>query len=502
MSHVLTKSRMLSFRQCPKRLYLEVNQPELAQSDDAAEALMEQGTRVGEVARQVYGPGTLIGFTNGVAGAVAGTRRALAAQGTGAIFEGTFVHEGVAVRADILRPCKRGMRLTEVKSSTGLKDPHIEDCAIQARVIAGAGVAIEAVHLAFIDRDFVYRGDGDYRRLFAEVSLSEQVEGLRTEAGRWVRAAKKVLDGKVPDVAPGPQCTSPYECPFQHHCSPAIAEYPINILPWIRRPQIDRLASAGYRDVRDIPAGALKSGLHERVRQVSLSGRPYRSTQAAKALAALGYPRFFLDFETIQMAVPIWRGATPYQQHIFQWSCHIERRDGSLRHEHFLDLSGQDPVRAGLEHLLDVLGSRGPILVYSNFEQLRLKEAAKRFPSLGGQIDAVIARLFDLLPFVREHYYHPAMKGSFSIKAVLPTLAPELDYGDLSIQHGQQAMQAYLEAIRPNTEPKRRQQLRDALQAYCGRDTEAMRRIASALARSRRRSRARTIPSDAGPISL
>jgi hypothetical protein len=60
-----------------------------------------------------------------------------------------------------------------------------------------------------------------------------------------------------------------------------------------------------------------------------------------------------------------------------------------------------------------------------------VEELAEAFPDLALDLRAVIDRIVDLLPIVRDHYYHPEMRGSWSIKAVLPTIAPELSMTNL-----------------------------------------------------------------------
>ncbi len=70
------------------------------------------------------------------------------------------------------------------------------------------------------------------------------------------------------------------------------------------------------------------------------------------------------------------------------------------------------------------------------------------------------------------------MLGSWSIKAVLPTIAPDMDYAQLEgIQEGAGASSAYLEAIRPDTSAGKRGEIRKNLLKYCKHDTEAMVRL-------------------------
>ena len=91
---------------------------------------------------------------------------------------------------------------------------------------------------------------------------------------------------------------------------------------------------------------------------------------------------------------------------------------------------------------------------------------------------AIIERMVDLLPIYRDHYYHPAQHGSWSIKAVLPTVAPDLGYEQLDIGDGMAAQDGYLQAIAAETPVQEREALQQQLLAYCELDTLAMVRLA------------------------
>jgi hypothetical protein len=243
------------------------------------------------------------------------------------------------------------------------------------------------------------------------------------------------------------------------------------------------LIAEGYRDVRDIPADRLGSENHERVRRVTLSGKPEFDESVREVMRAFPYPRHFMDFETMYPAVPLWKGTSPYQQQPFQWSCHIESKAGDLEHHEFLDTSGNAPMEAFLVSLLPVLGTKGPIFTYNaSFERLRLEELADMFPNFAKAISEAIDRIEDLLPLTRVHYYHPAMKGSWSLKSVMPTIDSSLDYENLDeVQEGGGAQVAYLEILAPETPADRRAKLTEALRRYCSRDTEALVRLAHFL---------------------
>ena len=200
---------------------------------------------------------------------------------------------------------------------------------------------------------------------------------------------------------------------------------------------------------------------------------------AAADLAPHGSPATFLDFETIQFAVPIWKGTRPYQQIPFQFSLHTLSTDGQLSQSAFLDLTGRDPSASFAEALIAACGASGPVFVYSaSFETSRINELAQRFPHLASPLSAINARVVDLLPIARNRYYHPSQQGSWSIKAVLPAAVPSLSYAALfGVKDGAMAIAAYFEAIRPDTTSARKNEISQQLLAYCRLDTFAMVRL-------------------------
>ena len=382
-----------------------------------------------------------------------------------------------------MTPEPGGYRMTEVKASTRVKDYHLIDCAIQTWVCRQAGIPITRTELAHVDSGFVYPGGGDYRGLFHPVDVSREIEPILSEVPVWVADAQRLLAKEEPAVETSPHCHAPFDCPFLSYCTrdqaPALSvKYPVASLPHGGQ-RIASLLAEGYLDVRDVPPERLASPRHQRIQRVALSETAELDPIVGETLSNLSYPRYYLDFESIQFAVPIWAGTRPYQQLVFQWSCHIEREPGQLEHADYLGDSGQDPRRAFAERLIATLGEHGPVFVYNQgFEGACLRQLAEVFPDLATSLLAIRERLVDLLPLARNHYYHPDMQGSWSIKAVLPTVAPDLAYENLAVQHGGMAQQAYLELIEPGITPERRDELRQGLLAYCGLDTLALVRLA------------------------
>lgn len=485
----LSKSKLISFRQCPKRLWLEVHRRDLRVDSAATEASFSVGNMVGDIAQQLYDPegsGELLDAQRDGFDYVF-KRSAELLDSSNPIFEAGFSTDGALSFADVMLPVKRkgkrAWRMVEVKSSTGVKDYHRDDVAIQAYIARKAGVQLDSIALAHINSDWTYPGKGDYQGLLCECDLTSEAFGREAEVEGWIASAHKVVAKRSePKICTGGQCVSPYQCSFINYCQSQEpqAEYPVHWLPSIQAKALkEHVAAHPVLDLRDTPDGLLNE-LQLRVKKHSLSGKTYFDAEgAALALKPHKLPAYFLDFETIQFAVPVWKGTRPYQMIPFQFSLHVLNSKGRLDAKSFLDLSSGDPSRSFAESLISVCGKRGPIFVYNaGFEGARISELALRFKRLSSDLMAIKSRLIDLHPITKANYYHPSQCGSWSIKAVLPAIAPDLSYESLEgVKNGSLAMEAYLEAIHPDTTLERKAEIEEQLLEYCGLDTFAMVRL-------------------------
>lgn len=157
------------------------------------------------------------------------------------------------------------------------------------------------------------------------------------------------------------------------------------------------------------------------------------------------YPLHMIDFETTAVALPFYEGMRPYEQIAFQFSHHIIERDGTIRHagqyintakNHFPNFEFVEELKRQLE------GDGGTIFRYASHEnsilraihaQLAESDYAKK-DELMAFIDSIThykvgkaeyagpRDMVDLLEIVKKYYYNPSMKGSNSIKVVLPAI--------------------------------------------------------------------------------
>lgn len=478
MHHGLSKSKLTSFEQCPRKLWLSVHRPDAAVPDPGAEGRFAAGHAVGDLACAQLQGGVMIEAVPDLDAALERTAR-LMAESPVPMFEATFSHDGVLVRVDVMEPDgSGGWHVAEVKASSDPKDYHWADLATQLWVMQEAGIAVSSAAIRHLDRDFRLIVEDAYDGLFMDSIAGSDIDALIKRRPSVVEAARATLAGPEPDLAPGSHCTKPFTCEFGAWCGrdlPAGPEWPIELLPNTGSRLAARWAEAGVYELLDLPAESLSNPTHRRIQQATMTGVPFHDPEGARrATDDWAWPRIYLDFETIQHAIPRWIGSGPYQQTPFQFSAHVEKRDGTLSHTGFLSTDGDDP-RAGIAEALSALPGEGAVVAYNaGFERRCLRDLAVAVPDHAQALLSLAARLVDLLPVARAHWYHRDQRGSWSIKYVLPTVAPELDYAQLDVKDGGLAMEAWREAVDPATSVARHAEIRAALNAYCARDTEAM----------------------------
>jgi predicted RecB family nuclease len=475
----LSKSKFLSGLQCHKRLYLEIARPELATPPDpSTQAILAMGTEIGALAQRRFPGGVLVGpAVRQREAAILETTKLIEDSRIPAIFEGAFEHEGVVVRVDVLQrmPAPEGTppawRLIEVKSSTRVKDVHLDDLAIQRHVLVGTGLNVAETCVMHIDTDYLYEGgDIDLQALFAIDDVSAVVADRQTKVPEQLAAMKAVLsEPEPPAIEPDGRCHTPYECRFWAHCTQYKSSRWIYRLPGAKK-VVEQLVESGITTIDDIPDNVNLSITQRRVKD----DVEWISPGLGGMLRSVAYPVHHLDFETVMLAVPRFPAMRPYQSIPVQWSNHIELESGEIIHQEFIHGEATEPRKRWAESLIESLGDAGTIVVYSSYEEAMMRQVAEAFPEFRQALSAITKRLWDLLPVIKEHYYHPGFQGSYSIKFVLPAIVPAMSYRDLLIQEGGQAASEYYRMVFVEEDWVEQAKIKEALLEYCARDTMAM----------------------------
>jgi predicted RecB family nuclease len=468
----LSKSRVMAGLQCHKLLWWMVHEPTAPEiePDEQGQAMMDRGTRIGEIARGYVPGGLAIDLPYGAyAERIARTRQALD-EGAPAVYEAAFRADGVFVAVDILARDNSGFRLVEVKSSASVKEHHIPDVAVQAHVLRRNGLDLVGTEVMHLNRECTYP---DLSNLFVRADVTEAVRAAEASVPRWLARQVEALQGPVPQVAIGPHCTAPYECPFMARCWPTLPPHHVSTLYAMRRRALE-LDEAGYRTIHDLPEDVPLGPIQHRQRRAVQEGRIVVEPTLAQALESFVPPIAFLDFEAVGLAVPVWEGCHPYDAVPVQFSCHVQEADGSVTHHEWLAEGPEDPRPRLAERLVAACESARTVVVYNaGFERRCIEQMAERLPTLATQLRSIAARLVDLLPVVRQHVYHPDFGGSFSLKSVVPALVPDVRYDELAIADGGTASLELERLLFQGEElaPKAREQLRCDLLRYCRQDT-------------------------------
>lgn len=480
----LTKSRYIKSLDCSTLLWKSVFEP-LPYDAPEAGSIEAIGTDIGVFAHQLFPGGTLIDEEPWQhQEAVERTQELLRDKSVPAIYEAAFEYENIRVRVDVLERLPRNRwGLREVKSSTKVKDHYYDDVALQLFVLKGIGLNVSSAELIHVNNQYIRQGKIDWSAYFHREELIhdlpclDEVEGLALEAQRILRKTK------CPDPVIGTSCKS---CDYWDSCCAHLPTDWVGFLPDISKgTKFDELCKLGIESVTDIPETFALTANQDKVRQVVLTGKPYVSPDLPKALKQFSRSAYYLDFETTMPAIPLYDGTKPYEILQFQWSLHHVNRSGKVKHWEFLadDQAGVDPSRAFAESLIDALSdNEQKIIVYSSYEKTQLTALCKKYPDLAEDLKTIIARLEDLLFVTRGYTYFPGYCYSYSIKTVGPTLAPQVSYKDLDlISEGQGAATAFQMLAAGEFDGDERQNIRNALLAYCKLDTLAMVEVHQAL---------------------
>jgi hypothetical protein len=474
-SILLSKSKYLNGLQCPRYLWIACNDPDkIPEPDAATQNIFEQGHLVGKLAKKLFPEGIDIP-TEDFMGNIAMTKELLHERKP--LFEAGVLSDRLYSRVDVLNPTgKDEWDIIEVKSSTSVKEVNLHDVSFQKVCCEDSGLKIRRCFLMHINNEYVKNGDIDPEKLFVTEEITAEVSAVYDKVpGRISEMLDVIARPECPDIAIGPQCNSPYDCPLTE-CWDGLPKHNIFTLYHGGR-KSHELYSTGILNITDIPGGYKLSDKQRIQLKCVLSGEPYLDKRAvSQFLSTLEYPLHFLDFETFSTAIPFYDGTRPYQNIPFQFSLHVlGAKESEPEHYAFLAEGNSDPRPGLLARLHKLIGDNGSILAYNkSFEQKVLSELAVAFPEYAGWVDDVISRLVDLIvPFRSFHYYHPLQKGSASLKSVLPAITSQ-GYDGMTIVKGDDASLAFLRITFKDISPEEAERVRADLLTYCKMDTEGM----------------------------
>lgn len=484
MKSTLSKSQFIKGLQCHKNLWLYKYKPELRTPPDAfQQAIFDMGTEIGLCARGLFPGGEEIKYEGSSFEQKIRLTQDLISSGAETIYEATFSYDDIVVMVDILHKGDKGWELYEVKGSTSPdKGPYLHDVSVQYYVVSGSGLSVSKAFLVHLNREYVRLGEINIHALFSMRDFTDEVRDNQDYVMEELSSMRDMLRKECPEIDIGAQCSSPYDCEFHDHCWGHI---PDNSVFDLKEKGINKFEYyyKGIVRFKDFDLDDLNYKQKMQV-ETELYDKAVIDVNGLKEfLEKLNYPQYFLDFETFMPAIPQFDGTRPYQPVPFQYSLHVlENAASELKHYEYLADAGIDPREKIAGDLTQLIPENSCVIAYnSSYEKGRIKELAEQFPAYAEKLLKINENMIDLMvPFRRRHYYTKEMRGSYSMKAVLPALVPELSYEGMVISGGSEAMQVYsvLHLIEDKDEVEK---IRKDLLAYCRLDTLGMVKLVEKL---------------------
>lgn len=467
----VTKEVFLNALICPTSGWLIRNPGAdyVTERDLAERFRMEEGIEVHKRARAVYPVGFYVGERDGDR-AVVRTRELIGDRDVNVIFEGAFAYGNYIARADILQRLGNSWHLLEVKSSVNDKPELVDDLSYTIMVCRKAGLPIIKASLLLISRD--YRLGMPISDLFIEIDHTDDALSLADEFSELMEKIDNVTFGPMPKPDIIFACK---DCERFSECSGSGIKHPIFEIPRLSVQKFDQLKGMGVFSVSGLPDGFSLTDNQRKVRSAVRTNAPVIEDNFEDFINSVSWPAYYLDFETVKTALPLYPDIAPHTQIPTQYSIHKCPYFGKVeRHFEYLADPSRDCRRELALNLIENLEGSGSIVVYSGFEKTVIGGLIKLFPDLERDLSVLIGRIIDLKKIIENGIYHPDFHGSYSIKDVLPALVPEMSYRGLEIADGGSAIAAFAYMAMGKYSADEVANVKVNLLAYCGQDTLAM----------------------------
>ena len=478
----ISKSLYCNFVQCLKLGWLLKNKME-EYEETKNDTVLKNGNEVGDLARRYFGKYSLVKYDEVLINMIMETKELLK-QKKSIICEASFKYDNLFASIDILKIEDDGLSIYEVKSSTKVKDIYKDDASFQAYILKKLGYKIKSVNIMYVNSDYILEGELDINEYFLIENITQLSISKEKEIEDNIKTINKILDSdKEPNIDLDMHCFHPYDCPFFKYCTKKLPTNNVFSVYGLKKEKMIELYKKGKISFEDLLNEDINPKYKEQIEFELKDLKPRIVTNTIKEIISkLKYPLYFIDYETCQFAIPKIQGTKPYQQLTFQYSLHIMDKEGNLTHKAFLaDIDDKDFIRHFAESMIKDMPYDGSVIIYNkSFEPTRNKEIMRMYPDLKEELERINNNVVDFMePFQKREYYSKEMKGSHSIKYVLPALYPNdesLNYHNLPLVHnGGEASDAFLSLEGKTKEEK--EVIRKGLLVYCELDTLAMVKI-------------------------
>ena len=488
----LSKSKYCHCLQCKKLFWLDEYKPEYLTK--TTNSTIEIGKKVGQFARGLFGSYQHVSKDNKQV--MAEKTLNLLKNKPNIITEASFIHDNNFCSVDILKNDSDGVEIYEVKSVTNImddkseriQDKYLDDISYQYYVLDSCGLKIKKASLVYINKEYV-KGKLPVEDKLEKFFIIEDVTNIVKENRNTIRNNIEIIYQFMEEYGEDNEPISHLDtkcidskCKYMDYCTKDLPKPNIFDIKGLSKTIKIKKYYENKISFEDLQQDTdLNSKYLEQIDFELNDKEPKIEKEVIKDLLdALKYPLYFIDYETFKPGIPEIEGTTPTQQIPFQYSLHILReKDAKPEHKEFLaQRDDKTMIRHFAESMIESMPEEGSVIVYNkSFESGRNREIGEMYPDLKDEMERINSNMVDfMIPFQKRQYYTKKMRGSYSIKQVLPALCPELDYGNLpGVHDGGEASYSFL-TLNDNS-PEKQEEIRDGLLAYCCLDTFAMVKI-------------------------
>jgi hypothetical protein len=486
---ILSKTNFITSLDCTKNAWLKIHSPEIYKQYPLSSFelnIIDTGNQIDKLARELFPGGVTVESRDDTE-----YTQKLLQQKTPVIYQPVFATDKFITASDILvwNSATNLYDMYEVKASTSSEEgggrkteDYLIDIAFQKAVLDDCSIAVGAMNLVRLNKEYVRRGNLVLDQLFIIEDLTKEVNAIVPDIRQKMEAAHEYLSK---ETEPKGYCDcitkgKNSHCTTSKYSNQGLPEYSVHAIARINKKKLTELVDSNILDINDVPSDFELSDNQRRQVDTAQSGKIYIDEKGiAEFLEIVNYPIAFLDYETYPSAIPKYDGYSPYQQIPFQFSLHvIESKGAECTHHDFIYTDQQCPDEAFAEALEKYLPKTGSVLVWNqSFEKGINEHLAERLPSYAPFMEDVNSRVVDLMiPFSGKTlvYDHPEFKGSASIKYVLPALVPHLSYKNMHIKEGGTASDTWNRIVSGEYSEEDNAIEIQALRDYCELDTLAM----------------------------